>query len=119
MFKIMLKGKYDIQSFYLKDSFEVLLSSVQETKRLNFGDRVVYTKFYEEEITNRIKFPYYNLLGEDIRTTTLLQETDSQLIRQIESDTGSFYSSEELKHYVIIAENYIMEIVSYDEVQFY
>ena len=32
---------------------------------------------------------------------------------------GSFYSAEELKHYVIIAENYIMEIVSYDEVQFY
>lgn len=119
MFKILLKEKYDIQSFYLKDSFEVLLSSPQGIKRLNFGDRIVYTKFYEEEVTNRIKFPYYNLLGENIRTTTLLQEIDSQLIKQIESDTGSFYSAEELKHYVIIAENYIMEIVSYDEVQFY
>ena len=119
MVKILLKGKYDIQSFYLKDSFEVFLDSPQGIKRLNFGDRIVYTKFYEEEVTNRIKFPYYNLLGENRRTTTLLQETDSQLIKQIESDTGSFYSAEELKHYVIIAENYIMEIVSYDEVQFY
>ena len=118
MVKILLKGKYDIQSFYLKDSFEVILSSEQGTKRLNFGDRVVYTKFYEEEITDRIKFPYYDLLGEKVRTTTLLQETDSHLTRQIESETGGFYSSEELKHYVIIAENHIMEVVSYDEVQY-
>ena len=66
MVKIFLKGKYDIQSFYLKDSFEVILSSEQGTKRLNFGDRVVYTKFYEEEITDRIKFPYYDLLGEKV-----------------------------------------------------
>ena len=118
MVKIFLKGKYDIQSFYLKDSFEVILSSEQGAKRLNFGDRVVYTKFYEEEITDRIKFPYYDLLGEKVRTTTLLQETNSQLIKQIEVDTGSFYSAEELNHYVIIAENHIMEVVSYDEVQY-
>ena len=59
MVKILLEGKYDIQSFYLKDSFEVSLFSEQENKRLNFGDRIVYIKFHEEEITNKIKFPYF------------------------------------------------------------
>ncbi len=117
LIKIILKGKYDIDSFCCNEFFEVVLSSEEETRRLNFGDRIVYTKFYEEELANKINFPYFNLLGKKIANTTLIQDTDSQLLKKIESDTGNFYSADDLKHYIIIAVNYVMDIVTFDDVK--
>ena len=117
LIKIILKGKYDIDSFCYNEFFEVVLSTEGETRRLNFGDRIVYTKFYEEELANKINFPYFNLLGEKIANTTLIQDTDSQLLKKIESDTGNFYSADDLKHYIIIAVNYVMDIVTFDDVK--
>lgn len=117
MIKTLIKGKYDIQDFYFKENFEVILSLNNEIKKLNFGDRIVYTKFYEEELANSKNFAYFDLIGEDLRETTLIQDIDSQLLIKLEKDSGGFYSVDELKHYVIIALNHIMEIVTFDEVK--
>lgn len=117
MIKTIIKGKYDIQSFSFKECFEVILSLNTETKKLNFGDRIVYTKFYEEELSNRENFIYFDLIGENLRETTLIQDMDSLLLKKIEKDSCGFYSVDVLKHYVIIALNYIMEVVTFDEVK--
>lgn len=99
MIKTILQDKYDVDSFSFCKEFIVTLVSDTSTKKLSFGDRIVYFKFHEEELANPTNFPYYNLLG------------------RIESDTRDFYSANELKHYIIIAQNHIMEIVSFDKVQ--
>ena len=99
MIRIILQGKYDIDSFYYNDTLEIKISNKEETRLLNFGNRIVYTKFYEEELVNEASFLYYSLL------------------KKIENDTGNFYSKDELKHYVLIAENHIMEVVSFDDVK--
>ncbi len=117
MIKTLIKGKYDIEDFSFKEKLEVTLSLNNETKKLNFGDRIVYTKFYEEELANSKNFAYFDLMGKDLSETTLIQDTDSQLLRKIEKDSGDFYSADELKHYMIIALNHIMEIVTFDEVE--
>ena len=117
MIRIILQGKYDIDSFYYNDTLEVKISNKDETRLLNFGSRIVYTKFYEEELVNEANFLYYNLLKETIKNTTLIQDSDSQLLKKIENDTGNFYSKDKLKHYVLIAENHIMEVVSFDDVK--
>ncbi len=117
MIKTILQDKYDVVSFSFDEEFIVTLVSDTSTKKLSFGDRIVYFKFLEEELANPTNFPYYNLLGKSLRTTTLIQNTDSELLERVESDTGDFYSADELKHYIIIAQNHIMEIVSFDEVK--
>ncbi|MCQ2579857.1 MAG: hypothetical protein MJ159_04085 [Treponemataceae bacterium] len=116
MIKIILKGKYDIDSFYYNDFLKVIISKEKESKQLNFGARIVYTKFYEEELANKKNFLYYDVLGEKLEDTTLIQDTESQLLKKIESETGDFYLADELKHYIIVALNYIMEIVTYDDI---
>lgn len=118
MIKTLIKGKYDIKDFSFCETFEVILSLENETKKLNFGDRIVYTKFYEEELANGENFEYFDLLDVDLRETTLIQDTDSQLLKKMGKDSGGFYSANELKHYVIIALNHIMEIVTFDEVKY-
>ena len=40
-----------------------------------------------------------------------------EALKKIENDTGNFYSKDKLKHYVLIAENHIMEVVSFDDVK--
>lgn len=117
MIRIILQGKYDIDSFYYNDTLEIKISNKEETRLLNFGNRIVYTKFYEEELVNEANFLYYSLLKKTIKNTTLIQDSDSILLKKIENDTGNFYSKDELKHYVLIAENHIMEVVSFDDVK--
>ena len=117
MIKTILQDKYDVDSFSFCKEFIVTLVSDTSTKKLSFGDRIVYFKFHEKELANPTNFPYYNLLGKSLRTTTLIQNFDSELLERIESDTRDFYSANELKHYIIIAQNHIMEIVSFDKVQ--
>ena len=63
-------------------------------------DGVACSLFYEEELVNEVSFLYYNLLKETIKNTTLIQDSDSQLLKKIENDTGNFYSKDKLKHYV-------------------
>lgn len=117
MLKTIIYGKYDVQSFSYDDSLKIVLTSDHMKKILNFGDRIVYTKFYEEELANKNNFIYYELLKEKLCNITMILDTESQLIKKIENDTGFFYSSKELKHYIIIAENYIMEIVTFNDVE--
>lgn len=117
MVRIILQGKYDIDSFNYNDSFEVKISNKEEIRLLNFGNRIIYTKFYEEELVNESTFLYYGLLKKEIKNITLIQDSDSYLLKEIEDDTGGFYSKEELKHYILIANNHIMEIVSFDDVK--
>ena len=117
MIKTILQHKYDIESFSFDRDFIVTLSSASSSKRLSFGDRVVYTRFYEEELANKNNFSYYNLLGKATGATTLIQDIDSELLKKIEEQSGGIYSAEELKHYIIIAENHVMDIVSFDEAQ--
>lgn len=117
MLKTIIYGKYDVQSFSYDDSLKIVLTSDHMKKILNFGDRIVYTKFYEEELANKNNFIYYELLKEKLCNITMILDTESQLIKKIENDTGFFYSSKELKHYIIIVENYIMEIVTFNDVE--
>lgn len=117
MIKTILQGKYDIDSFSFGKEFIITLVSDASTKKLSFGDRIVHFTFYEEELANPAYFPYYNVLGKSLRITTLIQNTESELLEKIESDTGGFYSADELKHYILIAQNHIAEIVSFDEAQ--
>lgn len=117
MIKTILQDKYDVDSFSFGEEFIVTLVSDTSAKKLSFGDRIVYFKFHEEELVNPTNFPYYNLLGKSLRTTTLIQNTESELLKKIESDTGGFYSADELKNYILITQNHIMEIVSFDEVK--
>ena len=116
MVRIILQGKYDIDSFYYNDTLEVKISNKEETRLLNFGNRIVYTKFYEEELVNEENFFFFYLLKKTIKNITLIQDMNSHLLKKIEDDTGSFYFKDELKHYVLIAENHIIEIVSFDDV---
>lgn len=116
MIKVLLEGKYDLDSFSYYENFIVTISNVTSTKILNFGDRIVYTKFNEEELDNPINWPYYNLLGKAIGRITLIHDTDSKLLKKIEDDTGGFYSLNELKHYILILQNYGMEVITFDEV---
>lgn len=114
---IILNDKYDIESFHFTNNFIVTLSSSLGIKRLNFGDRIAFIKFYEEEIPDINISSYLDFLGNKIKTSTLIQIEDSSLLKKIEEDTGGFYSTNNLNHYIILAENYVMEIVSFDEVR--
>ena len=82
MIKTILQDKYDVDSFSFCKEFIVTLVSDTSTKKLSFGDRIVYFKFHEKELANPTNFPYYNLLGKSLRTTTLIQNFDSELLER-------------------------------------
>lgn len=113
----ILHNKYDVQSFCFEDSFVVTLTSSHSNIKLNFGDRIVFMKFYEEELFDSDISYYLDSLGNSIKQTTLVQVEDSRLLKKIEKTTGGFYSESQLNHYILIAENHIMEIVSFDKVK--
>ena len=46
------------------------------------ADGVACSLFYEEELVNEVSFLYYNLLKETIKNTTLIQDSDSQLLKK-------------------------------------
>ena len=70
---IILNDKYDIESFHFTNNFIVTLSSSLGIKRLNFGDRIAFIKFYEEEIPDINISSYLDFLGNKIKTSTLIQ----------------------------------------------
>lgn len=117
-FEKLIDKKYEIESFEFNNNFYVILNYQDNIIKLNFGDRIVRLKFYEEELSdydNQIK-SYLFELGKDISNTTLIEIKDSPLLKSLEESTNDFYSESNLKHYLIVSMNYIMEIITYDDV---
>lgn len=116
--KYILEEKYDLSSFNYENDFIVNLSVVDKVVHLNFGDRIVKFKFYEEELVDfdeSIK-NYLMAIRKEISNTTLIEIMESPLLKKLSSDTNDFYSESELKHYILFTMNYVMEIITFDEI---
>lgn len=113
----MPKGKYDIDRVVEDEELIIDFVNVNlERFSVSFGDRVIaHYKQVEEADFKRVDVIMTHLKTKELGLDTIYFVTNSPLLQKIEKQSYEFYRAWDLKHYLIVSSNYLMDIITYDE----